>query len=85
MKIVDLPYESRFLKVKFELLRWVQIVKDDETTGRLVASNFAKVNAFCRKGSHRSIIIEVGAAERQIFVELHFLWFILFEMIASAS
>ena len=29
--------------------------------------------------------IEVGAAERQIFVELHFLWFILFEMIASAS
>jgi len=60
----NLPDKARLLEVELELLCWMQIVQDYESARGLVAGDFSEADALGRESSHRSIIVEVGAAKR---------------------
>ena len=73
------------MEVKLEFLRWVQVVQDDETTGRFVAFDVTEVDALGGEGRHRTVVVKVSSAEGQILVELHLLWFVLGHVVAVAT
>ena len=73
------------MEVKLEFLRRVQVVENNESARWFLMSNFTKVDAFSREGSHRTIIVEVSTANRQVLVELDFIRLPLFEVVACAA
>lgn len=65
------------MEIESELLRWVQVVQDDESAGGLVAFNIAEVDTLGREGCHRAVVVEVSPAKRQVFIELDLLGLVL--------
>lgn len=83
--LLYLPDEASLLEVKLELLRWVQIVEDHETARGLVMGNITEVDALGGEGCHRAVIVEVGTAHGQVFVELNLDRSLLLKMVARAT
>ena len=73
------------MEVKLKLLRWIEVVQDDEAARRFVAFDVAEIDGFSREGSHRTIVVEVGSTEWKILIELDFLGLILFQMVPIAA
>lgn len=80
-----LPDEASLLEVELQLLCRVQIVQDYEAARRLVVGNISEVDALSGEGSHGTVVIEVGAADGQIFVELDLLGLLLHQVVASPT
>jgi hypothetical protein len=73
------------LEIEFELLGWVEVVQDDKSAGWLSTLKLTKVNGLSGEGCHRAVVVEVGSAQRQVFIELHFFGLVLLKVISISS
>ena len=73
------------MEFKLELLRWVEVIEDDKAVGGLVVGDLAEVDALSREGRHGAVIVQMGAAQGQVFVELHLVWPLLHQVVAGTT